>query len=55
MTMSRNAWLIVLAVVLFLLGLGFVVLDDQPDPEVIWGLMFAGSAAFAAGHLNTGP
>ncbi len=48
-------WFIIIAVVVFLVGLIYVVTADAPDGQLLWGFTFGGLAAFAAGHITNPP
>ncbi len=52
MTIAPNRLFIILAVVLFLVGLVLNLVSDPVDAELMTGLLFAGLASFAAGHLT---
>jgi hypothetical protein len=49
-TLTRNVFFILLAVVLFLVAV-ILQLGDNLEPDVFNYLLFGGLASFAAGHL----
>lgn len=49
--MTRNVLLLIVAIVLFLVGVGLLIFDDTPDPTLLEGLLLGGLAAFAASFI----
>lgn len=44
-------FLLILAIVLFLVGLIYALTNDAPDATALWGFLFGGLASFAASFL----
>lgn len=49
--MTRNLLLLIVAIVIFLLGLGYVLLADAIEQDVLEALLFGGLAALAASFV----
>ncbi len=50
MTFTTHSLLILIAVIIFALGFGLLVLGN-PDGKLLWEMIFLGSAFFAGGHV----
>ena len=50
MTITTHSLLILVAVIIFAVAFGLLVLGN-PDGKLLWELLFIGSAFFAGGHV----
>lgn len=49
--MTRNLFLLIVAIVAFLLGVGIILFADNPDPKLLECLLYGGLASFAASFI----